>query len=130
MSRTKGLAYEREIAIALRPLFPNAKRQLEYQEGLGVDLTDTGRLRIQCKRGKKYAPLSKIQEAAGDGIPALVTKGDRTETLIALSLEDFIQCLLNPRSLFEKVSVNVASAEPQPSRDLDQTFRKSSRSGC
>lgn len=96
-SRTKGLSYEREIAQAFRPIFPEAIRQLEYQEGLGIDLANTGRLRIQCKRGKKYAPLSKIKEAEdGDGIPCLVTRADRDRSIVALYLEDFLALLQNP----------------------------------
>lgn len=92
-SRTKGHSFEREVAIAFREVFPKAARQLEYQEGLGVDLANTGNLRIQCKRGKGYAPISKIEEAYGDGIPVLVTKADRKEALVALRLIDFIDIL-------------------------------------
>jgi len=105
MSRTKGHSFEREIAIALRPIFPDACRQLEYQEGLGVDLTNTGRLRIQCKRYKKYASLSAIEEADnGTDIPMLVTKGDRKKILVALPLEDFLKILENPRHIHHEVN--------------------------
>jgi hypothetical protein len=95
-SRTKGHSFERDIAIKLRGVFPKACRQLEYQEGLGVDLANTGVMRIQCKAYKKYAPLAKIEEAGDTGIPALVTKGDRKPILIALRLDDFLAILDNP----------------------------------
>ena len=102
MSRTKGHSFERHIAQAFKTIFPNACRQLEYQEGLGVDLANTGRLRIQCKRHKAYAPLSKIEEALGNGIEILVTKADRKKTLVALPLEDFIAILHNPLHIHEE----------------------------
>jgi hypothetical protein len=95
-SRNKGHGFERDIAIRLRDIFPNVCRQLEYQEGLGVDLANTGVLRIQCKAYKNYAPLSKIEEAGDTGIPALVTKGDRKPILIALRLDDFISIINDP----------------------------------
>lgn len=114
MSRTKGHAYEREIANALRPLFPEACRQLEYQEGLGVDIANTGRLRIQCKRYKGYAPLSKIEEADnGEGIPVLVTRADRKKTLVALPWEDFIEILQNPNHIHE-----VRNAQEENDREV------------
>ena len=98
MSRTKGLSFEREIAVAFRPLFPDAKRLFENRDGQGYDLENTGRLRIQCKRYRAYASLTKIDEARGedDTIPLLVTKGDRKETLVALPLSDFIEILKDP----------------------------------
>lgn len=95
-SRTKGHSFERDIAIKFRPHFPKVCRQLEYQEGLGVDLANTGILRVQCKAYKNYAPLSKIEEAGDSGIPALVTKGDRKPALIALRLDDFLAILEDP----------------------------------
>ncbi len=96
--RVKGTAFERTIAIAFRSLFPKALRQLEFQQGLGVDLQGTGNLQIQCKRGRKYASLSKIEEVpeVEGTIPLLVTQGDRKETLVALRLADFLEILKNP----------------------------------
>lgn len=102
MSRNKGLGFERTIARAFQIIFPKACRQLEYQEGLGVDIANTGRLRIQCKRFKGYAPLTKIEEAGDDGIPVLVTKADRKPTLIALRLADFVAILKSPLHIHEE----------------------------
>ena len=97
--RTKGHAFERQIAIAFRCLFPKAARELtECREGLGVDLIETGNLRVQCKRGRKYAPLSKIEEIpeVEGTIPLLVTQGDRKPTLVAMRLDDFLAILKDP----------------------------------
>lgn len=100
MSRTKGHGFERLVAQAFRVIFPKAMRQLEYQAGLGVDLANTGNLRVQCKRGRQYAPFSKLEEAKGGpgfpGIPLLVTQADRKEALVALRLVDFLRILDNP----------------------------------
>jgi hypothetical protein len=98
-SRTKGLSFEREIAIALRHVFPNVRRQLEYNETdcNGVDLMETGHYRIQCKRLKKYASLSAIKEVVADEmmgeVPVLVTQGDRQRILVALPLEEFVRLI-------------------------------------
>ena len=102
LSRDKGHGFERTTAIEFRRFFPQAKRQLEYQEGLGVDLADVGRFRIQCKRYKTYAPIAKIKEAGEveGAIPALVTKGDREKVVIALYLEDFFKILEDPDYIY------------------------------
>jgi len=92
-SRTKGHSYEREIAKKLREIYPNARRALEYQEGTGVDIENTGKLRIQCKRGKRYAPVTKIKEVQLEGIPVLITKADREKDIACLYLEDFLEML-------------------------------------
>lgn len=95
LSRTKGHSYEREIAIRFRDLYPNAKRKLEYQldECTGVDLEGVGPFLVQCKRLKKYASISKIKEVQGEGIHALVTKGDRERDVVCLYLDDFLKIL-------------------------------------
>lgn len=99
LSRTKGHSFEREIAILLREIYPNARRHLEYQdaEANGVDLVETGFYRIQCKRGRKYASLTAIEEVTADElfgeVPVLVTKGDGKRTLVALPVEEFLRLL-------------------------------------
>lgn len=113
MQRTKGHSFEREIAIQLREVFPEAKRHLEFQAdeaAHGVDLVNTGKLGIQCKRMKKYASLSKIKEVKR-GIPALVTKGDREEILIALPLKDFIEILKDPSYVQGEINVVIQEKE-------------------
>ena len=104
LSRRKGHSFEREIAIQFRKIFPEAKRHLEYQacEAQGIDLDHTGEFRVQCKRGRKYSPIGTIKEIQLDpiegGVPLLVTRGDNTETMVALSLKDFLAILKKARS--------------------------------
>lgn len=97
MSRRKGHSFERQIAIELRQVFPEARRQLEYhsKDANGVDLQGTGFYRIQCKRGRKWASLNAINEVVADEllgeVPVLITQGDRERILVALPLEEFIR---------------------------------------
>lgn len=97
--RTKGHSFERLIAIKFRKLFPRARRHLEYHAGdaNGIDIDNVGDFRIQCKRGKRYAPLTAIEEIQLDpiegGIPVLITQADRKEILVALPLRYFLRLL-------------------------------------
>jgi len=97
LSRNKGHSYEREIAQRFRELYPDARRQLEYHEDdcNGIDIQGVGPFDIQCKRFKKYAPLSCIEEVLPkpDRIPVLITKGDRKDDIVCLYLNDFIEIL-------------------------------------
>jgi hypothetical protein len=98
-SRTKGHSFERFIANELKAIFPNAKRQLEYQidSCKGVDLSDTGKFKIQCKKHKSYVSIGTIAEVkcdrANGDIPMLITAGDRKEPIAALYLSDLIPLL-------------------------------------
>lgn len=93
--RTKGHEFERNMAIEFRDrlYYRNARRQLEYQidDCKGVDLKETGKFRVQCKRGKKYANINAIQEieAEPDTIPLLITKADWEPVMVALTFDDF-----------------------------------------
>lgn len=98
-SRRKGHQFERECAILFRDIFPGARRHLEYQDSQanGVDLAETGDLRIQCKKLKTYASINTIHEvqcepALGE-IPILVTAGDGLPAMAVLSFSDLINLL-------------------------------------
>lgn len=94
-SRTKGHSYERSVAKKLRHVFPKVERLLEYQESQanGIDLKNTGNYDIQCKRYKGYAPINKIFEVQGSGVPILVTKADRLPDMAVLPLDDLIRLI-------------------------------------
>lgn len=104
-SRRKGHGYERELANRFKEegIFPDAERKFEYRESdcTGVDLLNTGKLKIQAKRNKKYAPLSKIEEVEEEGIPVLITKGDYKRDIVALYLDDFIKILKDIGEVYE-----------------------------
>lgn len=100
LSRTKGHDFEREMAHRFRAVFPRARRQLEYNEMdcNGVDLAETGRYLIQCKRKRKYVNPSVIAEVqlkeAGD-VPILITKADHKPVLAILPLDHLIELIAN-----------------------------------
>lgn len=95
-SRNKGHSFERELAILLRPLFPNARRHLEYQdqEANGVDLVETGDFRFQSKKCKAYVSINTIHEIQCDRllgeVPVLVTAADRAPAMAVLYLDDLL----------------------------------------
>lgn len=97
--RTKGHSFERLIAKKLRRIFPRARRHLEYHIGdaNGIDLDHTGDFRIQCKRGKRYASLTAIEEVTLDpiegGVPVLITQADRKQILVCLPFGAFMNLL-------------------------------------
>jgi hypothetical protein len=99
LSRTKGHSFERSTAIALRHIFPQAKRQLEYQidDCLGVDIANAGPFRIQCKKTRKYVSINTIEEIQcspelGD-VPVLVASADHKPAMAVLPFEDFVRLL-------------------------------------
>ena len=96
-SRTKGHSFERKMAAWFRKQgFPDARRHLEYQDGEanGVDLQNTGFFAVQCKKHKKYAPITCIREVqADDKIPLLVTAGDGLEPMVVIPLAGFQRLL-------------------------------------
>lgn len=89
-SRRKGHNFEREVAIMLRPYYPDAKRQLEYQEGLGYDLQGTGDLSIQCKKGSSFKIEKALEQAVvKDKIPVAITRRDREDIVVSMYWKDF-----------------------------------------
>lgn len=107
-SRTKGHSFEREVAILLRKVYPEAQRNLEYQENMayGVDLVGTGHYRIQCKRLKRYPSINTIQEVKCDedlgDIPVLVAKADRGRIMAVIPLEALIWLMEKEKRLEER----------------------------
>lgn len=96
-NRSKGHRFEREIVQAFRRTFPEARRNLEFQKeaaAAGVDLINTGRWRIQCKRGKQYVSVTKINEVKicpiEAGCPVLLTKADNKPILAVLPFDELL----------------------------------------
>lgn len=90
--------WEREVAQRLRHIFPKAQRQLEYQASdcIGVDISGTDVLKIQCKSWAGYTPVSIIKEVKikyPSDIPVLVTKGINLEPMAVLPFEKFVTLL-------------------------------------
>lgn len=95
-ARRKGHGFEREVAIKFREIgYDKACRLLEYQEGKGIDLANTGIYDVQCKRSKKYVSLAAINEIpfAEGRVPVLVAKADYGEVLAAIPFSYFLELI-------------------------------------
>jgi hypothetical protein len=110
-ARAKGLAFEREIAILFREIFPHARRHLENHalDANGVDIDHTGPYRIQCKKCKEYKSVSTINEikcerAFGE-VPVLITAGDGKEAMAVLPLSDFVEMLRVHKNLIDSQTI-------------------------
>jgi hypothetical protein len=73
----------------LRPVFPEARRLLEYQEGYGIDLENTGRLRIQCKSNSEFCSINMIEEVpkTPGTIRVLAVKARRKSPLLFIEID-------------------------------------------
>jgi hypothetical protein len=93
--RAKGAGFEREVATALRPIFPHVERAWEAAQGKGYDLLGIGNLDFQCKRYKGSVPMSKLKEVPvrKGRIAVLASRTDREEALVTLRLADFVAIL-------------------------------------
>lgn len=97
-SRKKGISFEREIAIRIAHLFPDACRHLEFQKQKAakkMDLENTGPWIIQCKNKQKYEnpnTLHETQVKEGE-YPVLVTKGHRLPPLAVIPFEVFVMLI-------------------------------------
>lgn len=95
-ARAKGHSFERLIANSLKEIFPNARRQLEYHEAdcNGVDIANTEHFKFQCKKLRRYASITAIEEVQCDeeigDIPVLVTAGDGQRPMAVLPFDDFL----------------------------------------
>lgn len=99
-SRRKGHQFERDVAIALREVFPEARRHLEYQdaEANGIDLVGTDPFKFQCKKLKTYASINTIKEIECDEmfeVPILVTAADGAPWMAVLSFGDLLTLIRN-----------------------------------
>ena len=97
--RKKGLDFEREVAVALRGIFPNARRHLEVQigENNGIDLDFTDPFKIQCKALNRVPNLplvfSEFKGLTPTDIPVVAFKVTGRGSYAALRLQDLLKLL-------------------------------------
>ena len=94
----KGKNFERDLAVNIRHIFPEAERMLEYQASkvIGVDLEGTDVFKFQCKNHANYVSIKHIGEIKlqhEDEIPVLVTKGIRMEAMAVMPLRKLVTLL-------------------------------------
>lgn len=97
-ARAKGHQFERDIANELGHIFPEAKRQLEYQtdECNGVDIANTDIFKFQCKNKQNYVSVTTIKEITitkEEDIPVLVTKGNKQEAMAIMPFRKLVTLL-------------------------------------
>jgi hypothetical protein len=93
-SRNKGHNFEREIVNLIKDVFPEAKRNLEYQEGLGVDIANTDEFAIQCKVGRSFSIEHALAEAyTSEKFALAITKRDRQDIIVSMYFKDFKKLL-------------------------------------
>jgi len=94
-ARRKGHQFERDMANELKCVFPEARRHLENHKedaAKGIDLMNCEPFGIQLKCYKDYVPINRINEVT-EGIPVLITKGDRLEPMVVMSLKNWMKLL-------------------------------------
>ena len=104
-ARAKGLNFERECVNKLKKYFPNAERAMvgSHHDNNGVDIRGVGKLLIQCKRNRGYAPAGKIEEIQiEDGIKILWTKADRKRDLVVMYGDDFLKIIGDIGEIYDR----------------------------
>lgn len=111
-NRRKGHTFEREVVHVFKKTFPDARRNLEFQKeaaAFGVDLINTGRWHVQCKRGKHYVSPNRINEVKicpiEGGCPILLTRADNRPTLAVLPFDE-LMALIRFKELAERKKRN------------------------
>ena len=100
-SRQKGARFELEVAHYLQAhCYPDAHRTAQHcgKTGYAGDVEGVGGLHVECKHVEKlnlynaYHQAVRDSDANGNGnIPVVIHKRNREETLVTLSLDNFIQ---------------------------------------
>lgn len=95
----KGKQFERDCANLLGHIFPEAKRNLEFQADeaiLSRDLTGTDVYRMQMKNHQNYVSISTIFDvklSSEEDVPVLVTKGNKLPPMAVIPFGEFIRLL-------------------------------------
>jgi len=94
-NRQKGAQFERELVHEFRKVFPgeDVKRGLQYRSGVECPDVECPLLWIEAKRMARPNIRAAYKQAT-DACPAgrwpiAITKANRDETLVTMSLEDF-----------------------------------------
>lgn len=96
-ARTKGHSFERLVAILLREIDPDARRNVEETQKAGHDIKTNLRFGIQCKCLSQWRlhPDQIMAQAekpcTKDQIPLGVVKIDRKKPVAIMYLDDFVK---------------------------------------
>ena len=99
-SRRKGHRWERELVHIFAEVFgaDRVRRGFQYRDGAECADVIAPAMWIEAKVGKLTNPRAAIRQAvaaaAGKGLwPVAVSKDDRTEPLVTMRLDDFMDLL-------------------------------------
>ena len=109
-SRTKGAAFEREVAKLISTYWPDAKRNLDqYQGSDGRDLSETQPVCMQLKRRTKTQlweiKMAYVEAKESTSVeypyPMAVWRDDGGDTLCMMKLEHLVEwlCLIEDGEL-------------------------------
>ncbi len=104
-SRRKGHNFERATATALKGLWPESKRGIQYTGGGEAPDVDGTPYWVECKCGKRTNIKAAVKQAteASDGRPIVViSKNDREPTLVTMLFGDWYGLHERGASLPEK----------------------------
>jgi hypothetical protein len=95
-SRVKGRAYEQDVARKLRPIYPEARRGLQFQDGSTAPDVIAGPWHIECKKRKaRPNPLAALEQAERDcdpkRVPVAVCKQDRARATVTMRFDDWLE---------------------------------------
>ncbi len=94
-SRRKGSRFELEVANALKPIYPGARRGLQFQHGGLVPDVDGTPFWVECKVGKnpplRPALEQAIRDCHDDRTPIAVVKQDRLPAIVLMRWADWLE---------------------------------------
>lgn len=136
--RSKGHAWEREVAGVLRSVFKGAKRGLsQTRDGSDVPDVDGTPFWIECKVGRRTNPRAALQQAGLASLefhesaldaplrpPVAVCKDDRAEPFVTMALADWMVLVEKAYgSRAEQAERSLATRTPRPEDALTVILR-------
>lgn len=94
-SRRKGKVGERELANAMRSVFPEACRNIQSRGAEDADVVNCGAFFFEAKRQKRANVRAALRQAVNDAppgrVPVVYIRDDREEAFIAMRFEDWLE---------------------------------------
>lgn len=109
--RDKGARFEREVANLLRPLDPEARRNITECQGFGKDITTNLPISIQCKN---LARWSTTANEVYDQAKRASRPGDIPVGMVRISHEEFDLAILSVDDFMRLFTHYVKSLIPSP----------------
>jgi len=100
-ARKKGHDFEREISRDFNEIGYDTKTTRNARGGNwsatdnGIDLVNTGRYDVQCKRLASYVSVNTIKEIKGEGIPLLITKANGEPSMAIMPWDELKKLLVS-----------------------------------